>query len=60
MSDRNSFVFARNRSTSSVDDDRSSIARSDPAATTGVMLFENRYGRDRCRSNSTISRRPLV
>ena len=38
----------------------SSSARSDPAATAGVMLFENRYGRDRWRSSATISLRAAV
>ena len=34
-----------------------SSTRKVPAATTGAMLFENRYGRERWRSQATISLR---
>ena len=53
-------MFSSSLSRSSVDASSMSSTASVVAAMAGASVFENRYGRLRWRSSSTISRRPLV
>ena len=57
---RNSAVLRRSCSRCSPLPATRSSAASDPATTLGATALENRYGRDRCRSSSTISARALT
>src|SRR5437667_1726786 len=57
---RKYFVFSSSLSRNSVDALSSSSAFRLAATTGGAMVFENKYGRERCRKRSTISLRPLV
>ena len=60
MSSRKNFVFASSLSRSAVDSVSKSSTFSDAAAMAGESVLENRYGRERWRSSSIISLRPLV
>src|ERR1700756_3009039 len=60
MRPRNSSVLRRSSSRCSPLPATRSSATSDPATTLGATALENRYGRDRCRSSSTISARALT
>ena len=53
-------MLARSLSRRSLEVSSRSSAFSDAAVTAGASELENRYGRDRCRSSSTISLRPEV
>ena len=53
-------VFCSRRSRRSVDEPINSSALSDAATIGGGRELENRYGRERWRSRSMISRRPEV
>ena len=53
-------VLACSRSRSSLEAEMISRALREALTMLGARVLENRYGRDRWRSSSTISRRPLV
>ena len=57
---RKNFVLASSLSRRAVDSDSSSSTLSDAATIGGATELEKRYGRDRWRSRSMISFRPLV
>src|SRR5258708_20399862 len=57
---RKNWVLFSKRSRNSVDRVTISIALIEAATMLGVTLFENRYGLERCRSNSTIALPPVV
>ncbi len=60
MRSRKSFVFENNRSRKAEVSVTKSKTFNDAATIAGATEFENRYGRERCRSNAMISFRPLV
>ena len=53
-------MFSSSVSRSVVSSSISSNARIAPVTSGGATVLLNRYGRDRCRSSSTTSARPLV
>ena len=57
---RKNSVFSRSRSRSSAEPFSRSSTASEAATTAGATELENRYGRERWRSSSTISARPLT
>ena len=57
---RKNFVLASSLSRRAVDSDSSSSTLSEAATIGGATELEKRYGRDRWRSKSMISFRPLV
>jgi len=57
---RKNLVLVSSWSRKAVEAVRSSSTLSVAPAIAGARVFENKYGRERCRNNSTISLRPLT